>query len=132
MALAPGLLTRTARELSGSQRQRVAYCPGAGAGDRRFLVLDKATSARWMSRCRRRFSALLQQLQQQLGLTYLFITRFGDGFAHYRQSRHGTARRSGYGTWRRQPRLFSQPAALYPRTHRRYSPPVHSEQRRSR
>ena len=62
VALAPELLSRTPRELSGGQRQRVA-----------ILVLDEATSALDVT-VQAQILALLQQLQQQLGLSYLFIT----------------------------------------------------------
>ncbi len=101
VALPPELLSRHARELSGGQRQRVAIAralilePG-------ILVLDEATSALDVT-VQAQILALLQQLQQQLGLTYLFIThdsatvrRIGHSVTVLRNGRvveHGTVER---------------------------------------
>ncbi|WP_457090820.1 dipeptide ABC transporter ATP-binding protein [Microvirga sp. P5_D2] len=72
VGLPPSAQTRKARALSGGQRQRVAIAR-ALVLDPQVLVLDEAVSALDVT-VQAQILALLDELQQALGLTYLFIS----------------------------------------------------------
>ncbi|WP_262296737.1 dipeptide ABC transporter ATP-binding protein [Microvirga sesbaniae] len=72
VGLPPAVLTRRPHALSGGQRQRVAIAR-ALVLDPQVLVLDEAVSALDVT-VQAQILTLLDELQQALGLTYLFIS----------------------------------------------------------
>jgi peptide/nickel transport system ATP-binding protein len=110
VALPLEVLARKPRALSGGQRQRVAIAR-ALVLQPAILVLDEATSALDVT-VQAQILGLLQQLQQQLGLTYLFISH---DLATVRRIAHSvTVLRAGQVVDQGPvAELFSHPASSY-------------------
>ncbi|NDL64086.1 dipeptide ABC transporter ATP-binding protein [Acerihabitans arboris] len=112
VALPLALLDRKPRELSGGQRQRVAIARALVLRPR-ILILDEATSALDVT-VQAQILALLQELQDQLGLTYIFISH---DLATVRRISHSVSvlfkgRQVDFGAVER---IFSRPGDDYTR-----------------
>ncbi len=112
VGLAPADAEKFPHEFSGGQRQRISIAR-ALAGEPAFLVCDEPTSALDAS-VQAQILNLMQDLQQHLGLTYLFISH-NLAVVHHVSSMVGVMYLGRLVEWNRKAALFARPLHPYTR-----------------